>query len=173
VAAELLLSRDFVRSVSSGQSKAIEMNLQKACRQAGFTLMEVVISMLIMGLAFGGILVAYMQSANRAEWAGYSLAAQAQAVQMMEQFRAASWDTLAIPQVDQTTNIAAVTAYTLDIPISGTNAIWMTNYTSISTLTLATNNPPTQVKMIRVDAVWPWKGRFFTNTLITYRAPDQ
>ena len=135
--------------------------------------MEVVISMLIMGLAFGGILVSYMQSASRAEWAGYSLAAQAQAVQVMEQYRAASWDVLAIPEVDQTTNVPTVAAYTLDIPISGTNAVWMTNYSSVTTITLSTNTPPTKVKMIRVDAVWPWKGAFFTNTLITYRAPDQ
>jgi Tfp pilus assembly protein PilV len=149
------------------------MNLPKTYRRMGFTLMEVVISVLIMGLAFGGIIVAYTQSASRAEWAGYSLAAQAQAVQLMEQVRAAAWDTMAIPEVDQTTNIPAVTAFTLDIPISGTNAVWMTNYTSVSTIVLATNTPPTKVKMIRVDAAWPWKGRIFTNTLITYRAPDQ
>jgi hypothetical protein len=156
------------------KSPAREINALKLNGGAAFTLVEVVISVLIMGLVFAGILTAYIEGATRVEWAGYSLAAQAQATKLIEQFRAATWDTLAAPPVDQTTNIPAVSAYVMDLPISGTNVVWVTNYTTITLLTLSTNNPPTFMKMIQVESVWPWRGgaRWFTNRLVTYRAPD-
>ena len=50
-------------------------------RSAGaFTLAEVVISVGIATLVFAGLITGYVQSSYRAEWSGYSIAAQALAV---------------------------------------------------------------------------------------------
>ena len=70
---------------------------------------------------------------------------------------------------NKTTTNFVTQAAILDVPISGENITYATNFTVIS---LVSANPP--LKMVRVDCVWPFKGQgLFTNTLITYRAPDQ
>jgi len=142
-------------------------------RRAAFTLVEVLVCMMVMGLVFAGILTGNTQSSNRAEWAGYNMAAQALAVQQLEQFHAAAWDTQATPVTDYTTNFPASVTNTLDLPISGTNAVWVTNFITITNLTIA-SNPPVNIKMLRVDTVWLWRNTtLFTNTLVTYKAPDE
>lgn len=136
----------------------------------GFTLMEVAIASSISVLMIGGIIFGYVQSTNRAEWSAYSLAAQSLAMQRLEQARAATWDELAFPRIDQlVASNFLVRAEMLDIPRSGTNVVWATNYT---TITQVSANPP--LRMIRVDCVWPFIRRgLFTNTVVTYRAPSQ
>jgi len=57
----------------------------------------------------------------------------------------------------------------LDLPISGTNIAFATNFTTIRTVS---NHPP--LKLVHVDCVWSFQtGAVFTNSLTTYRAPDQ
>lgn len=138
--------------------------------KAGITLVEVVLSLAIMGIAFGAIIMGYVLSARRAEWSAYSLAANSLAMQRLEQCRAAKWDLLTTPVTDELVATNFVTqAVILDVPISGENITYATNFTVIS---MVSANPP--LKMVRVDCVWPFKGQgLFTNTLITYRAPDQ
>jgi hypothetical protein len=123
-----------------------------------------------MGLVFSGTLLAYTRAAERAEWAGYSLAAECLGVRQLERFHSVLWDTQVLPIVDDTTNVPMTVVAPLDLPISGTNAVWATNFSTVSQITVA---GPSYIKMIKVDTVWPWKNRLFTNTLITYRAPDQ
>jgi len=134
------------------------------------TIIEVVLSLAIMGISFGAIVMGYVMSARRAEWSAYSLAANSLAMQRLEQCRAAKWDLLTTPITDElvATNFVDQPSV-LDVPISGANITYATNFTAITTISA---NPP--LKMIRVDCVWPFKGQgLFTNTLITYRAPDQ
>jgi len=123
-----------------------------------------------MGLVFAGTLLAYTRAAERAEWAGYSLAAECLGMRQLERFHAVLWDTQTLPIVDNTTNIPMTVVAPLDLPMSGTNAVWATNFTTVSAFT---NAGPSYYKMIRVDTVWPWKTRLFTNTMVTYRCPDQ
>lgn len=123
-----------------------------------------------MGLVFAGTLLAYTRASEKVEWSGYSLAAQAQSIRMMEQFRSVLWDTQVLPNHDDTTNIPSPTVTILDLPMRGSNAVWVTN---ICTVTCITNPGPSYIKMITVNTIWPWKGKTFTNTLVTYRAPDQ
>jgi prepilin-type N-terminal cleavage/methylation domain-containing protein len=141
----------------------------------GFTLVEVVMCIAVVTLIFGGIITGYVQTGYRAEWSGYSLAAQALAIQQLEQARAAKWDTLDQPVADEITNIFRVTSTTLDLPISGTNAVWATNYCTVSLIAISTN-PAVSVYMVKVDTVWPFlrKGlnQYFTNTVAAYYAPD-
>jgi prepilin-type N-terminal cleavage/methylation domain-containing protein len=142
----------------------------------GFTLAEVVIAVAIAAVVFGGTVIAYVQSTRRAEWTGYSLAAQAMAIQQLEQARSAKWDVLSVPVVDEMTNLPSKTWAVLDLPISGTNAVYATNYISLKTITVQTN-PLEAVRMVKVSTVWPFaKGRaliFCTNTVANYYAPDR
>ena len=137
---------------------------------AAFTLAEVVISAAIAAMTVSGIIYGYTQSTKRAEWSGYSLAAQALAVQRLEQTRACRWDPDA--GVDQlvATNFATQTII-MDIPVIGTNAAYATNLTTITAISAV----PPLLRMIRVDCVWkfPTTGRVFTNTVATYRSPDR
>jgi len=140
-----------------------------------FTLAEVVISIFIMMLVFSGIITAYIQGAYRAEWAGYNLAAQASACQELERAKCAVWDIEQTPVMNQ---IALLTNYyitTLDLPISGTNAVYVTNQCTINTITLSTN-PAVSVYMVKVTATWPfrWKNKntTYSNTVAGYFGPE-
>lgn len=55
----------------------------------------------------------------------------------------------------------------MDMPITGTNAIFGTNYVTISTVSV---NPP--LKFIRVDCMWLFtNGRVYSNSVASYRSP--
>jgi prepilin-type N-terminal cleavage/methylation domain-containing protein len=135
-----------------------------------FTLVEVVLAITIGAILISGMILGYVQAAIRAEWSAYSLAAQSLAVMRLEQTRAAKWDRLAYPPVDQLgTGSLPVLVEVLDIPVVGTNIAYATNFATVTTLS---TTPP--LKMIQVDCVWAfWDRGNFTNTVITYRSPDQ
>lgn len=138
----------------------------------GFTLTEVVMAIALVALLTGGIISAYVQTTRRAEWAGYSLAAQALSLRQLEQARAARWDTQSSPPVDETVDIPSMSVDILDLPVVGDQPVWATNHFSLHTLALS-SNPVVAVKVLRVDTVWPFQGRAYTNTTVTYRAPDR
>lgn len=136
----------------------------------GFTLTEVVFSLALIGLTAGGIINGYVQSARMTDWQAHSLAANSLAMQRVEQCRAAKWDTRSFPPVDQlvASNFPAITRQ-LDLPVASTNASYATVYTTISDVS---TNP--LLRMIQADCVWRFTSRgTFTNTVVTYRAPDQ
>ena len=138
--------------------------------QSGTTLVETLVSIALAAMAIAGTVKGYVLAANRSEWSAYSLAAQSLANQQMEQTRAAKWDTLAYPMVDQlvSSNFPIVTNV-MDVPISGTNIVYATNYTTITTVS---TSPP--LKMIRVVSIWPFINHgVYSNVVIAYRAPDQ
>ena len=134
------------------------------------TLMETLVSMMIVAIVVTATINGYILSTNRAEWSAQSLAAHSLAIQRIEQARAATWNTSGEDVVDEIipANFPAITAV-LDLPISGTNAVTATIYTRITSISAS---PP--LKMVRVDCVWPYRNRgLFTNTLMTYRSPEQ
>jgi type II secretory pathway pseudopilin PulG len=132
-----------------------------------FTLVELVMTTAIAAIVIGGSIYGYVASAKRAEWSAYSLAANSLAMQRVEQVRSTQWDPHGEDQFKQTNFPVQVDV--LDIPISGTNIAYATSYTAITTVSA---NPV--LRKIRVDTVWPFVGRgSFTNTIVTYRAPDQ
>ena len=139
-------------------------------RRDGFTLVETLVSLLIIGLVFSGTLLGYTRATERAEWAGYSLAAQSLCARQMEQFRAALWDTHTTPITDDTLNIPTNVVYVLDIPVSGGRPAYATNQAFV---TLVTKPGPSYYKVITINTSWAWKNRVFTNTLVTIRCPDQ
>jgi type II secretory pathway pseudopilin PulG len=131
---------------------------------------EIVVAMAISALLLSGLMIGYVQTLRRAEWSAYNLAAQSLAMMRLEQTRAAKWDTMASPPVDQlVSSNFPVAVEILDIPIAGTNFTFATNYTTVSSIT---TTPP--LKLIQVQCVWRFQtGGVFTNTVTTYRAPDQ
>lgn len=139
-------------------------------RRGGFTLVETLVSIMIMGLVFSGVLIGYTRGSQRAEWSGLSLAAEALCLRQMEQVRAVLWDTQSIPITDNTTNIPTTNTMVLDIPISGSNVVWATN---VFTITTWTNPGPSYLKMVTATTTWAWDGVVYTNTLVDYRCPDQ
>ena len=158
--------------------------------QLGITLIEVVMATAILALVFGGVLTAYMQSALRVEWTGYSLAAQSLAQQTVEQARSAVWDPAQTPPVNNLTNLNlrsltytssnnTCTGYAtniLDVPYSGNSYIIATNFVTIKLIYIngITNTP---AESLQVQTVWPFNYRpgqklLFTNTIGTLISPD-
>ncbi len=158
-------------------SRSVDLAARNCSRGTAFafTLAEVLMSLAIAGMIFAGVITAYVQSSYRAEWSGYSLAAQSLAIQQLEQARAASWDINASPAKNELTNVPAITAAILDLPVTGTNVLWATNYTAITSIPI-TNTIGASVYMVRVDTAWPfiWGGkrRYYTNTVADFFAPD-
>ena len=144
-----------------------------AVRTAGFTLAEVVVCVGIMMLVFAAIIMAYIQTSYRAEWTGYSLAAQAAAVQQLEHAKAAVWDPSQTPVKDEIIQLPTITTVLLDLPVTGTNTVYATNYTTITLLSISGGYSN---YLVKVDTVWPfrWKNQvaYFTNTVADYYAPD-
>ncbi|MEI6780174.1 MAG: hypothetical protein WCQ21_04565 [Verrucomicrobiota bacterium] len=145
-----------------------------AARTAAYTLVEVVICVFIMMLLFAGIITAYIQTSYRAEWSGYSLAAQALGIQQLEQAKSAVWDIQQTPVQDEIAKMPRVTAAVLDLPVSGTNYVWATNYATV--FLVPTPLAGVSNYMVKVDTVWPfrWKNTtvYFTNTIADYFAPE-
>lgn len=145
-------------------------------------------SLAIVTLLFGGILNAYIMSCRRAEWSGFSLAAQAIGIQQIEQARSAVWD-YSISK-NELTNLSLLswtynastqvgTGYStnlLSLPVTGTNIVVVTNFVTVKMLNLSglTN---VLVQMVNVDTVWPYltlngTRRLFTNRTASYFGPD-
>ncbi len=144
----------------------------RARAQRAFTLAEVAVAMAITAMSMAGVVAGYIFATRQAEWSAFSLAAQALATQRLEQTRAARWEPRLSPPLDElvATNFPTVPTNRLDMPISGTNIAYATNYTTITDLKPVVGYP---LKMIRVDCVWSFRERAYTNTIATYRAPDR
>ena len=153
-------NNDQVRRARNGKSRHLQAS----------TLVEVVISMLIVTISLGGILQVYIQAAASSDWSAHSLSAQMMALYGLEQCRAAKYDPRGSPPTDElvSTNFPS----RVDILDLGTSSGLVAYATNTTTIMTVSTNPA--VKLIRVDCVWsyPRKGRF-TNSVSTYRAPSQ
>ena len=124
---------------------------KKNTQSKAFTLTEVVIATMIAAVTAGSVIFGYVLSAKTAEWASYSLAAHALAMQRIEQARSCKWDLQASPPVDELVSSEfPVQTNILDIPIVNSNQVTIaTNFTTITDISAS---PP--LKMIRVDCTW-------------------
>lgn len=163
-------------------------NAPEKRRVAAFTLAEVVMAVAIAAMIFGGIITANVHLTQRAEWTGQSLAAQALAIQQLEQARSAVWDNTLFKNEMTNLNLLGWTYNTntgvgkgysyalLDLPIAGTNYVQATNYVTLTQLTNVTGLPAVKLQMLQVETVWRFKAfggpRLHTNTVVTYYAPD-
>lgn len=158
-----------------------------------FTLVEVLISIVLLAMVLASICYGYTEANRIAIWCSMSQAAQSFAMQGMEQARAALWNPW-----DAYTNTgygtedelppSAYAVFTqqdfMDIPMKGlpytstsTNyTYFQTNYvyiTQISNSTSGTFYAP--LRQIKSTVVWtfPFTSQCWTNTVVTLRASDQ
>lgn len=129
---------------------------------------------LIGAMAIGAIIYGFVQTSQRAEWTAYSLAAQNLAQERLEQSRAAKWDPLAFPPVDElvASNFPTIID-TLDVPVLAGQTNYATNAVFIEQVS---TNP--SVKTIRVQVTWRLGAGnhgtvTYTNEVATLRAADQ
>ena len=169
-------------------------------RQAGYVggLWEVLIAFVIVAATFGTIVGGYMAGATKAQWSGYSLAAQTMASHTLEQARAAKFDcsatngmqitnltfnagskSLVVNSTNSNWTLTGFTTNILDVPWSSTNYVMATNFISIKLIFAnGMTNPWVQMQMVRVDTVWPFAGwgnftmQTYTNTVCALLAPD-
>lgn len=153
--------------------KATAHDGQRAAGPGGcsaFTLMEVVISLAIIGMSLGGILTLYVRAAQRADWSGYSVSAQMMALSGLEQCRAAKYDPHGSPPIDAL--VSSNFPSRVDILDPGSVNGVVSYATNTTTILLVSSNP--ELKLVRVDCTWTYPGRgIFTNSVSTYRAPNQ
>ena len=148
----------------------IKANARRTFRRChGLTLVETVVALAIAGIVIAATVGGFVSLLRTTESVSYSLGANALAVQGYEQTRAAKWDAIAFPNVDEVvgSNFPPM-LYTIDRSRSGTNASFATNYTTITTLS---TNP--LLKIVRVDCVYRFvNGKVFTNSIVSYRATE-
>jgi len=155
---------------TSSQPSTEMLKQGRARSQRAFTLAEVAVAMAITAMSMAGVVAGYIFATRQAEWSAFSLAAQALATQRLEQTRAAQWEPRQPLDELVATNFPTVPTNRLDMPISGTNIAYATNFTTITDLKAVVGYP---LKMIQVDCVWSFRQRLYTNTIATYRAPDR
>lgn len=131
------------------------------------TLVEVAVALAITGLLVGGIINGYNYCTKSAQRTALFQAANARAMERIEETRCAIWDTT-VPTNQLVSANFPDKVVTLDLSGSGAVTAMATNRTEI---TMITNNPP--LMRIRVDCIWRYKGALITNTIETCRAPRQ
>src|SRR5256885_4668002 len=77
------------------------MRISLVKRQDACSLVEVVVSLMIVALSMGGIISMYIQSAVRSEYSAHALAAQMMAIGGLEQVRGAKYDPQGSPATDE------------------------------------------------------------------------
>jgi len=134
------------------------------------TLVEVIVALAITGLMVAGIIRGYVYCATSAVRAELAQAANAKAMQRIEEARSIQWSTSSSSAVDRlvATNFPPETV-SLNMPGTDTNGTPATIQTTISPISLI---PP--LKKIRVDCIWQFRGaEWVTNSIETIRAADQ
>jgi hypothetical protein len=128
-----------------------------------------VIALALTVVGVSAVIKGYVFSLRQAEISSLNLAAQAQVLERFEQVRAAKWDMISDPPVDNVqSSYFPPLVQVLDVPSLKTIR-YGTNFTTITTVWA---NPP--LKAVRVDCVWSWlNGKLYTNSILTYRGPDQ
>jgi type II secretory pathway pseudopilin PulG len=153
---------------------------------AAFTLVEVLVSLIILAMIVSGVCYGYSEINRIAIWDSMSQAAQAMAVEGMESARAAKWNpwggatnSLPAPGASQdelpaTNGVPAlIQTNVLDVPLTGnptTNDFSATNFIFVTEY-----SPDPPIRQIWSKCVWtfPYTGQVYTNNVITMRGPDQ
>ena len=147
----------------------MQVRFEAARTQMGMTLIEVLIALAIAGLGIGAVISGYFFTVTTAERSALSLAANAKALERVEQVRAAQWDTSLFPPLDELTSTNFPDELVI-LDSSGTSdaLTYGTNHVVISDISAS---PP--LRRIRVDCTWKlYNGKVMTNTIETCRAPD-
>jgi prepilin-type N-terminal cleavage/methylation domain-containing protein len=170
-----LLASACPRVEASFSMKIRDSNHQSAVQsplrgRAGMTLVEVMVALAITGLMLAGIVSGYIFCTNSAVKDSLYMAANARAMERMEETRSAIWAPYrAVPTNQLVAANFPDKVVTLDMSGSSTNVVSATIQTAISQISAS---PP--VMRIHVDCIWQFQGaEWVTNSIETCRAPDQ
>jgi prepilin-type N-terminal cleavage/methylation domain-containing protein len=144
--------------------------------RAGMTLVEVVVALAITGLTVAGIVTGYIFCTTSTVKDSLYMAANARAMERMEDTHSAIWAPYRVPPTNQL--VAANfpdKVVILDLSGSGSATNLATLKTYISQISPSPSSPlSSPVMRIRVDCIWQFRGdELITNTIETCRAPDQ
>ena len=134
-------------------------------------MVEMIIAMAIAGITVAGVASGFVQVFMQGQSSAYSLAAHSLALRGLEQARAAKWDPMSNSANKDELGSKTNWQYfeILDLPMSGNNITYATNRVFITTIS---TQPP--LRQIKVECTWSFLNRrVFTNSIVTYRAPDQ
>lgn len=138
------------------------------------TLVEVMIALGIIGLTVGGIISGYIYCATFTIKAQLAQAANAKAIQRIEETRSAQWNTSSSLATDQlvASNFPDESVI-LDISGTDTNGTPATIITTITPISPTPFSPP--MRTIHVDCIWQFSrnAEWVTNSIETIRAADQ
>ena len=133
------------------------------------TFIEVMIAMTITGMVVMGIVKGYYFCTTSSEKSALALAANARAMERLEETRSAQWDTSSYPAIDQlvTANFPDKVV-TLDLTGTGAEVTVATLVTQISQISATP-----AIKRIHVDCIWTFNAKTLTNSVETCLCPDQ
>jgi prepilin-type N-terminal cleavage/methylation domain-containing protein len=143
--------------------------------RAGMTLVEVLVALAITGLMVAGIVTGYIFCTTSATKDSLYMAANARASERLEETRGATWSLYGSNPTDElvATNFPDQTV-TLDLSGSSLTPTFATLQTTILQILPSSSSPSAApVRKIHVDCIWQFKGETMTNSIETYRAPDQ
>jgi len=144
--------------------------------RAGMTLVEVVVALAITGLTVAGIVTGYIFCTTSTVKDSLYMAANARAMERMEETRSAKWSLYGSNPEDElvATNFPDKVVI-LDLSGSGSATNLATLKTYISQISPSPSSPLSPpVRRMRVDCIWQFRGdELITNTIETCRAPDQ
>jgi|SRR5580692_5886703 hypothetical protein len=147
--------------------------------RAGMTLVEVVIALAIAVLMVAGIVEGYIFCMHSTVKDSLYMAANARAMERLEETRNAIWAPYRAQPVDELlTNNFPDTNVVLDLYASSLTPMYATLHTEISQILPSSSLPlASPVKRVHVDCIWQFQEEFqeieITNSIETCRAPDQ
>jgi prepilin-type N-terminal cleavage/methylation domain-containing protein len=144
--------------------------------RAGMTLVEVVVALAITGLMVAGIVEGYIFCTTSTVKDSLYMAANARAMQRLEETRGATWAPYRAQPVDEltTNNFPDEPNIVLDLSASSSTPTLATLHTDISQISPSASSPLSPpVRKVHVDCIWQFKGQIITNSIETCRAPDQ
>jgi prepilin-type N-terminal cleavage/methylation domain-containing protein len=144
--------------------------------RAGMTLVEVVIALALSGLMVAGLVTGYIFCTTSAVKDSLYMAANARAMERLEETRSATWSLYGSNPTDElvATNFPDETNVVLDLSASSSTITLATLKTGISQVLPSAASPSSApVRRIHVDCIWEFKGELITNSIETFRAPDQ
>ncbi|HTX22785.1 MAG TPA: prepilin-type N-terminal cleavage/methylation domain-containing protein [Candidatus Aquilonibacter sp.] len=143
--------------------------------RAGMTLVEVVVALAITGLMVAGIINGYIFCTRSTAKDSLYMAANARAVERLEETRAAIWAPYRAQPVDElVASNFPDTNVVLDLYESSSTPTLATLKTEITQILPSPSSPlSAPVREIHVDCIWQFQGVEITNSIETCRAPDQ
>jgi len=137
--------------------------------RAGFTLVEVLVSVTVLVLTAVMVTQALLQLNRRAAIARVTNAAKAEALSRIQQVAQCSYDPDALPPVIPTILVPGTTTAAVDL---GSSLTGLGSIPGTATWTVASLSGGTNIRSIRCTIAYKYFGKNLSYELFTYKSPD-